>query len=176
MSVPLRFLVCASAIAACAAPDPAAERVLDCPPLAAFPDVSAVLERRCATLDCHGQPGRPLRLYSQIGLRRPEPRDPPPDYIATIGEYKTGGEEPTTVAEIADNHRAVCALEPEVMGRVVAGQAGPSSLTLVRKPRLAEKHKGGQIWEEGGDGDVCLTSWIAGELDPSACFSELGRR
>src|SRR5206468_7723502 len=33
--------------------------------------VSPFLERKCATLDCHGQVGRPLRLYSGRGLRLP---------------------------------------------------------------------------------------------------------
>ena len=33
--------------------------------------VSKFLERRCGTLDCHGQGGRPLRLYSGRGLRLP---------------------------------------------------------------------------------------------------------
>ena len=31
--------------------------------------VSRLLEKRCGTLDCHGQVGRSLRLYGQFGLR-----------------------------------------------------------------------------------------------------------
>ena len=32
--------------------------------------VSRLLERRCATLDCHGQVGRPLRIYGPTGIGR----------------------------------------------------------------------------------------------------------
>ena len=38
-----------------------------------FVNVSEVLERRCATLDCHGAASRPLRIYGNAGPRRPAP-------------------------------------------------------------------------------------------------------
>jgi hypothetical protein len=39
----------------------------------------------------------------------------------------------------------------------------------VRKARGTESHKGGPIWSTGDDSDTCLTSWLAGLTDASAC-------
>ena len=134
----------------------------DCPPLADFKKVSPLLESRCGTLDCHGQTTRPLRLYGQYGLRLED------------GSISGNLNQPTTEAEIAANHRSVCGLEPEKLSLVVAGEAEPESLTMVRKPRLAEKHKGGRIWDQGKPPDRCLVGWIRGDfeegaMDPSDC-------
>lgn len=41
-------------------------------------DVQPILEMGCATLDCHGQRGRPLRLYSTWGLRIDDSLRPAP--------------------------------------------------------------------------------------------------
>ena len=43
-----------------------------CPSLDGFRVVSQVLERRCGTIDCHGDGARPFRVYGRTGLRRPE--------------------------------------------------------------------------------------------------------
>jgi hypothetical protein len=40
---------------------------------------------------------------------------------------------------------------------------------MVRKARGTESHKGGQIWTQGDDSDTCLTSWLAGQVNESAC-------
>ena len=42
-----------------------------CPPIEDFRSVSALLEQRCGTLDCHGDVARPFKLYGRIGLRAP---------------------------------------------------------------------------------------------------------
>ena len=61
-------------------------------------------------------------------------------------------------------------LEPEVMSAVVSqGGAQPERLTLVRKARGTEAHKGGSLMNAGDDRDVCLTSWLAGKTDTVAC-------
>ena len=61
-------------------------------------------------------------------------------------------------------------LEPEVMSDVVRdGGRLPDRLTLVRKARAQEHHKGGKLFVEGDDRDRCLTSWLAGQLDLAAC-------
>lgn len=147
-----------------------------CPSLDGFRVVSQVLERRCGTIDCHGDGARPFRVYGRTGLRRPETEE---SYLAGGGrdfsQYVTGGTEPTSDAEVADNRLSACGVEPELMAGVVAGDEELDVLTLVRKPRLTESHKGGLIWQEGSSGDKCLTSWIEGTVDALSCSAELKR-
>jgi hypothetical protein len=149
--------------------------LVKCPPEEDFKKVSPVLEQRCGTLDCHGNPARPLRIYGSIGLRAPDKKE------AKNPNYYPGGSEPTTDNEIELNYRAVCGLEPEIIGQVMGGQKKPESLTLVRKPRLDEKHKGGRVWDQGKPGDRCLTDWLQaqyqpGEFDDSPCKIELANQ
>jgi len=146
-----------------------------CPPEEDFKQVSPVLEQRCGTLDCHGNPARPMRIYGSIGLRAPDKKE------ANNANYYPGGSEPTTDNEISLNYRAICALEPEIMAQVVTGAQRPEKLTLVRKPRLSEKHKGGRVWDQGKPGDQCLTNWLQatlyqpGQFDGSECKLELAQ-
>jgi len=137
-----------------------------------FTPVSAVLERRCGTLDCHGHTARPLRIYGQYGLRRPEPANSP--NVENYAEYYPGGKEPTTLAELEDNYRSILALEPELAAQVFAKTADPEVLSIVRKARLREKHKGGRLWFQGDAGDVCLVNWLTGIADTTQCEVELG--
>lgn len=134
----------------------------------AFRPVSAVVERRCGTLDCHGAPARPMRVYGQYGLRKPleEPET----------DYHSGGLAPTSEAELVDNYRSLVGLEPEIMTFVMKEDRPPEDLTLVRKPRLLEKHKGGLVWNKGDDGDACLINWITGKGDTVPCDTELLHR
>lgn len=161
------------ALAGCGGLEPGAESVVG-PPLDvnSFRPVSAVMERRCGTLDCHGQTARPLRIYGQYGLRRYEPEGSP--NVENYAEYYSGGKEPTTLAELEDNYRSMLALEPEIIAKVYAKTAPPEELTLVRKARLQEKHKGGLLWNKGDPGDVCLTNWLTGNTDTTQCEVELG--
>jgi hypothetical protein len=132
-----------------------------------FRPVSAVMEERCGTLDCHGEVARPMRIYGQQGLRMPT-EEPPPDYF-------TGGAA-TTPEELLANYGAMCGLEPDLLRRVMEKKAPPETLTLVRKARLTEKHKGGAIWFEGDPGDRCLVKWLTtpeGELDTADCILEV---
>ena len=132
-----------------------------------FRPVSSVIERRCGTLDCHGSEARPLRIYSQFGLRKHIDKNP------DAGQYFPGGLDATTPDELLDNYRSMIGLEPEKLDLVVAKKAKVETLTLVRKPRLAEKHKGGLVWNKGDDGDVCLVNWLTGVADTSTCTAEL---
>lgn len=146
-----------------------------CPPIEDFRPVSAVLEQRCGTLDCHGDGSRPFKLYGRVGLRAPLA----PDSEVDAAGYFAGGTEPTTDQEVALNHRSLCGLEPEIMAQVTSGERPADDLTIVRKPRLQERHKGGKIWDEGKPGDRCLERWIANEYDPGgynpvSCLEELG--
>jgi hypothetical protein len=133
-----------------------------CPPLEDFKPVSTLLEQRCGTLDCHGSEGRPLRIYGQYGLRYVGPDDDP-DVL-----YAGNLSAPTTDLEVQRNYFSVCGIEPEKMSMVTEGEAEPETLTMVRKPRLAEKHKGGRIWDKGKVEDRCLVGWIAGDFEPGA--------
>lgn len=150
-----------------------APNTISCPPLEDFKAVSPLLEQRCGTLDCHGSVSRPLRIYGQYGLRFVgEDDDPNTLYSGNLNA-------PTTSAEVERNYYAVCGLEPEKMAFVQAGEADAESLTMVRKPRLSEKHKGGRIWDQGKVEDRCLTEWIAGdydtgEMDTTDCSAALG--
>jgi hypothetical protein len=188
----------------------------------AFVIVSEVYERRCGTLDCHGQPSRPLRIYGNSGLRRPEPdlgtekcetdKDCPPGpgrvckkgigcIDATINDYAqyyAGGGVGTTPSERLENWMSICGLEPELFTIVFCCSAGKDRcqgfdyatlcakpenydverLTLVRKARNREKHKGGLIWNKGQPGDACTTNWITDVYDKpgadtSDCSDEL---
>jgi hypothetical protein len=163
-----KHLVVVAALLApgCASVDPEDVNAVTCPPgdPASFESVSRVLERRCGTLDCHGNTARPLRIYGQTGLRRPEPEDSPNIPPGQYADYYSGaGALPTTAAELADNALSVCGLEPELINAVVSpkGKADPSTLTFIRKARLTEKHKGGLIWNQGDAGDQCMIAWLS---------------
>jgi hypothetical protein len=123
--------------------------------------VEQVIERRCATLDCHGQIGRAFRIYSANGLREPTDAD------------NTPGGAATTASEIQDNFDSAVALQPELMSAVVSDPTNnpPETLLLVRKPRQEERHKGGQVVVAGDDADTCITSWLDGQINTTACKS-----
>jgi len=124
-----------------------------------FTTVSPVFERRCGTLDCHGQEGRPLRIYSGRGLR-----------LANDAGNIPGSND-TTPAEITANYRAVIGLEPEEISRVVAGADSPHDLLILAKPLMLESHKGGPALAPSNDpGETCITTWVLGTgVDKTAC-------
>jgi hypothetical protein len=143
------------AVAACSAPSPGHSTPAALPDEATFGPVAGLLDVRCGSLDCHGKVGRNLRLYGSAGLRL-SPSDRP---LVPLCD---------TAAEVAQDYDSLIGLEPEITSAVVAG-ADPSELTLVRKARGAEAHKGGTIWSAGDDSDTCLTSWLAGKPQPADC-------
>ncbi len=111
---------------ACASPmeDNAASAV---PDRASFPLVSDAIERRCATLDCHGSPVRNLRLHTGTGFRL-DPADVP-------------GSGSTTAAEYEANYRAVLGLEPELIRTVVAeggASRAPDAGAQGHRPRVPQ--------------------------------------
>ncbi len=172
----LLLALAAPLVAACSSPDATAVTKVEGPVFGdqgtTFRPVSAVIERRCGTLDCHGSVVRPLLIYGQYGLRLAGggPID--------AGDYP-GGLTQTTVAELTSNYQSMCGLEPELTNLVVEKKDQPESLTLVRKPRLLEKHKGGLVWNKGDPGDTCLVDWLtgvkdsSGNLDTSSCAAEI---
>jgi hypothetical protein len=122
------------------------------------PGVSAMLEKRCGTLDCHGQVGRPLRIYGSLGLR----------FVYGDASDRPGLQ-PTTDIEHKANYQSVIGLQPELMTEVVQGNAPPEALLLLRKPLQLERHEGGQVFVGGDVTYTCLTSWLSGQIDTTSC-------
>ena len=121
-----------------------------------FTPVGLYLDHRCGSLDCHGQTGRNLKLYGQEGLRL-DPTGLP-------------GGGPTTMDELADDYRSVVGLEPELMTSVVEEHGkDPERLSLVAKPVGLQDHKGGKLFSKGSEQFNCITSWLAGAVDMTAC-------
>lgn len=118
-------------------------------------NVSPYLERRCGTLDCHGQPTRSLRLYGQLGLRLP----PDPTNPAPVKNVSGGAA--TTQEELDANFGSVCNLDPEAMQDVVEKLGSPADkLLLVQKARGLERHKGGKVVNLQDEGDRCILDWL----------------
>jgi len=110
--------------------------------------VSPYLERRCGTLDCHGQMTRPMRIYGQFGLRHPD-------------ESNFSGGAASTTLERDANWAAVCNVDPEPMQQVTEDRGlSADKLLLVNKARGLERHKGGKIVNEQDAGDRCILSWL----------------
>jgi hypothetical protein len=129
----------------------------------AFKPVGLFVAQRCGTLDCHGQVGRDLRIYGKQGLRL-NPMDAPGGIL-------------TTAAELDADYQSICALEPEKMSLVAANNAmapyTPDTLTFYRKPTGLEAHKGGMLIQIGDDQDKCITSWLQGTVDTTACANAI---
>lgn len=143
-----------SGATSCAAsPDRSRATYLLLPDFPTYRDnVDPYLQRRCGTLDCHGQPGRPYRLYGFSGIR---------DYAEEGGSPLVSGQQPTTPGEIVANFQATIGLEPEEMSRVVARQGqDPETLIFLRKPMKTERHKGGELIKRDDDGYRCITAWL----------------
>jgi hypothetical protein len=125
------------------------------PDRATFPAVAEAIAPHCATLDCHGQAGRNFRFYWSRGLRlSPEARP---------------GDQDTTEAEYTETYRSLVGLEPLKLDAVLAGALPPGRLSVLRKARGDEAHKGGVLWAAGSDPDRCLVSWLVGTMDSDAC-------
>jgi hypothetical protein len=155
------------AVASCSAV-PADSRIGVVAPVdgAPFVPVADYLGFRCGSLDCHGQPGRNMRVWSCAGMRLN------PNNVSFCG----GANDPkmpfTTPQEYEATYRSVVGLEPTVMSTVVAGHAAhPELLTMVRKARGLEAHKGGVLITPGDAQDVCITSWLAGNVNVDECTS-----
>jgi hypothetical protein len=157
-SAAVAIALSAAWFAGCSAPPSAERSSFRAPPRQGFEPVSELLQARCGSLDCHGQPGRSLRIFGTNGLRLA---------ADALPGLEGGVTEP---AEHDANYASVVALEPEILDRVVRqGGRDPARLTLIRKARGAEEHTGGTASPTGGAGDVCLTSWLSQVTDVAAC-------
>jgi hypothetical protein len=170
MTPPLRFalgLSLAASVGSCAiASAPAGEPIGQLPSKDSFiqSGVSEFMEKRCGSLDCHGQVGRPLRLYSQWGLRK-EP-----------GDKGARNSAPTTALERDENYYSVAGLEPENLATCFATKGADfKQFQLLKKPLdiagLGVRHKGGPVLRANQQdaGWLCLYGWASGDLDAKQC-------
>jgi hypothetical protein len=145
-------------LAGCSTPPSDARVKETLPDRTAFPVVADLLEHRCGSFDCHGTRYRNLRLYGSEGLRLDDAGRPSSQLNTTAQEYD-------------QDYASVVSLEPELMTLVVSQSgAGPERLTMIRKARGVEDHKGGKIWQAGDESDTCVTAWLAGATDAGACI------
>jgi hypothetical protein len=127
-------------------------------------EVQPYVAASCGTLDCHGDPGRPLRIYSELGLRRAD----------DLRASPVGAEldpEPLSDDELQDNVLAFAALQPELspgdeqlpLSKPLAGAAGGSH------------HEGGDLWDgTEHPGYRCVRRWLEGlDDDAESCASAL---
>lgn len=161
------FLVSAAAallslaLSSCGDEELTSKQVFGCPSKSSFTGVpegggtrmaavSAYIERRCGTLDCHGSAEIPMRLHGQLGRRD-----------ALEGNIPGGAA--TTDKELDANYGAMCNVEPEKTAAQVDdfGQSA-EELLIVRKARGIEGHKGGTIVREGDAADQCIVGWLRG--------------
>jgi hypothetical protein len=157
-----RVVVClgfgaVAALAGCNVPTANTTFTEAVPDRTSFPDVAQSMIAHCGTIDCHGTQYRNLRLYGNQGLR----------WLATD---QTLNPPCTTSAEVDQDFDSVVGLEPEAMTAVVIGNgANPNLLTMVRKARGIEAHKGGTVMKVGDALDSCITSWLAGSTQTAEC-------
>ena len=155
------FALAGVVIGACSTPAEDARIGVAIPDRAQFAPVAGYLDHRCGSLDCHGSARRNLVIFGCEGLRLGDADVP--------GCRRMGGTD-STADEIDATFRSVVGLEPAVMTAVVNGKGEhPELLTLVRKARGQESHKGGTLVVPGDAQDVCFASWLAGATDADAC-------
>lgn len=146
---------------ACSLPENDAVVGLEKPERASFSQVADALQPSCATLDCHGQRNRNLRLYGGRGLR--------------LYPENNSADDPTTDEEYQASYLSLTGLEPEALDEVVhSGGLDPERLSLLRKGRGTERHKGGRQMLPGDPLDRCIVSWLAGRIDTAACARVAG--
>lgn len=156
------FAALTGAASGCLGDDATATQTFKCPSRESFTGepadggadllaVSAFMERRCGTLDCHGSALRPMRLLGKYGLRDPAQKN------------VTGGAA-TTPEELDANYASVCNVEPDQMDKAVADNGNSKeNLLVLRKARGIEGHKGGAIVTKGTPADDCLLGWLGGD-------------
>ena len=125
--------------------------------------VHPVVERKCGSIDCHGQLPRGLRVYGKNGLRLPNDAGNVP------------GMGPTSLEEARATYVSIVGLEPEKTNELVRQQPRSSEdgyrLLLLAKPLTLERHRGGANLRKGEPAEQCLLSWVLGHTDTASCAS-----
>lgn len=118
----------------------------DPPDVAAFQQMQPFLEGRCATLDCHGDEGRPMRLYSETGLRMPG----------------VDRDLPFTPEELQANAFSFLAVDPGV-----SADRHLSFLKPLAESEGGMEHVGEDVFLPDDDEARCVRGWLARETDAS---------
>lgn len=128
------------------------------PPRLEFESMADALQPSCGTLDCHGQASRNLRLFGERGLRLEN----------TLREK--GTESSTSTEEYDATYLSLVGLEPELLHVVIRDRGErPERLSLIRKARNTEVHKGGALMKRGDNLDRCMLTWITGRIRADIC-------
>lgn len=158
-------LLAVLALVGCASsPDDSSEPrlvVADIDPASYVAHVQPVVERKCGSLDCHGQPARGLRVYGENGLRLPN------------AAGRTPGEGATTPEEARATYDSILGLQPELTNELAAKKdrtpADAYQLVFLTKPLALERHRPGRSLAKGEPAEQCMVSWLIGATDPLAC-------
>jgi hypothetical protein len=142
--------------AACSTADNTAKVVVVTPDKAQYEAVDGALSRSCGSVDCHGNANRNWRMVG-FGSRRLDPAANP----AGPG---------TSPAELDVNFASLVTLEPELVAAVTNDKGvKPERLSLFRKGRGLDNHKGGVRLIAGNVLEKCIVSWFAGKTDNAIC-------
>jgi hypothetical protein len=128
--------------------------------------VDVFMEKKCGALDCHGQVGRALRIYSQNGLRMKD------------GDMSGARDtRVTTPEELSANYYSVVGLEPEEISKSNISQGNYTDFLLLKKPLDIEgsgvRHKGGPVIRSTDPGFECIITWISGMVSKDKCDAAL---
>jgi len=119
-------------------------------------DVHPLLEASCGTLDCHGDFGRPLRLYAETGLR--------------AADDLRGA--PITDDELRADAASLLGVSPPP-------DSLEDHLALLKPLEVSERglhHVGRDLWTSRADpAYVCLRAWLEGERAPLECAAAYDR-
>ncbi len=108
--------------------------------------VQTYLGYRCGSLDCHGDMGRPLRLFALRGLRA---NDGLRDFGLSVDEV---GHNLLSIAAFDTLDEA--AAQNQLLLKGLATSAGGMA------------HVGGDVWDStDAPGYQCLLTWLSGEAD-----------
>jgi len=157
--------LCLSA-SACQAPSEPTQRITAGDPELYASYVQPYLEVGCATLDCHGDLGHPLRLFSELGLRSEAALRP--DAISEQREPRA-----LTEGELEDNQLSIASI-------ALASRAPAEHLALLKPLAVAAggiAHEGPTLWPSTkAPGYQCLRAYLLGDEAgdaPQACAQAL---
>lgn len=125
---------------------------------ASFTDIQTFVGSGCGSLDCHGDPGRPLRIYSVYGLRLTVD-------LRTQSTIPASAPNPITTGEMARNSTSFAAFSLDLPIDQHRALAKPLS-----EEAGGMAHKGGDLWPSKEAPEyLCLRAWLDGAQDADAC-------
>lgn len=153
----LLVYVCTCLWIGCASPGQSRSEIVGpaAPEPGAIWEVGDAVINTCGSLECHGTKLRSLRVFGFGSLRLDVSNQP--------------GGSGTTDAEYTETYRGLIGLEPELTTLVTREKSGFTRLTIVRKARGLDNHKGGAPMKSGSPFEDCFLGWLASSPDPNAC-------